>query len=718
MRNQETIRANVIRRTRPAHALCWFWLTSLVCINSAYGEAVRSSKLRLELSRDGAISGAQWGGINRQLSGSTQLAGCTAAGRAPSRRLGQAVEFERILVCGDHRARIIDRFSPLREGVRWRVEVRAEGGPWTTAIETRLRYPATRDVRFWTAWADPSPVDRNWRDPLVTMPLSDRKLFYGAPPYSSGDKRMGFIPSSTDLFAIPLATFSEEAVDAGLTAALALDDTMLDLTLDTAVDGTIVFRRLFHRLGAQTPVSFTLDLVPHEAGWRGGLRYLVERYPAYFNPQNAKADELAGTSAYAGTDVQFDAAKMRAMAFRTNWMASFDFPYIGLFLPPVGDSEPWIRFSGDSRGEYKPEERGRNGYTSVQHMAEYASRMHRLGFHVLNYFNVTEFGEHVVVPAPELPATAASTQWQDSSRYLETHFPGAVMRLPDGKPITSWGGAVVMDPGEPDYQEHLLSQARLHLTKFADSDGLCIDRMDWLRLYNRNRDDGVSWFEDRASRSLVSSWHQIVDRLAPEVHAAGKLLFCNNHTKRADLLRDIDGFFDEHTYYPGSLNTTGILAVRRPLLGWTSGEENLRPDPDAYFQRHLHLGAYPMAPFPGDDHSLAPGDWVDRQYLDYGPLLDALRGKKWVLSPHAVSVVANAAHVNLFQTPDGYIVPVTFGRGAGEVIVELRGVPASRAAALHPGSADWEPLRITGVARGVVRIAVPLRRGCALLRLK
>jgi hypothetical protein len=143
----------------------------------------------------------------------------------------------------------------------------------------------------------------------------------------------------------------------------------------------------------------------------------------------------------------------------------------------------------------------------------------------------------------------------------------------------------------------------------------------------------------------------------------------------------------------------------------------LRPDPDAYFQRHLLLGAYPMAPFPGNDHSIAPGAWVDRQYLDYGPMLDAMRGKKWVLSPHAVSAVANAGKVNLFQTPQGYVVPVTFG-GAREVTVELRGIQASQAAALHPGSAEWEPLKIAGGARGVLRVTVPLRRGCAMLRLK
>jgi hypothetical protein len=67
-----------------------------------------------------------------------------------------------------------------------------------------------------------------------------------------------------------------------------------------------------------------------------------------------------------------------------------------------------------------------------------------------------------------------------------------------------------------------------------------------------------------------------------------------------------------------------------------------------------------MAPFPGNDHSLLPGEWAERQYLDYGPMLDLLRGEKWVLLPHAVKVIRGGAKANIFQVPGGYAVPVTF----------------------------------------------------------
>ncbi|MGH9598346.1 MAG: hypothetical protein ACRD27_00665, partial [Terracidiphilus sp.] len=148
------------------------------------------------------------------------------------------------------RARVVDRFSPTAEGVRWQVEITVDGEPWTTPIEFHLRYPVTPGVRFWTAWADPDPAPNPmarsadaskpamkngaaaWHDPLVTMPPRKRRLYYGAPPFEDAGAHAGFIPSETDLFSIPVATFSEPSHNAGLSVALALNETLLDLTLD------------------------------------------------------------------------------------------------------------------------------------------------------------------------------------------------------------------------------------------------------------------------------------------------------------------------------------------------------------------------------------------------------------------------------------------------------------------------------------------------------
>lgn len=709
--------------------------TALFGSVSIYAESVSSysSGMRLDLSNDGAIASANLRGVHCSISGEVQLPGCVARGSKVISRSGQSVAFEHEIDSGIHRAQVVEWFSPIEDGVRWRVKITGEGEPWTTAVEFHLCYPVTPDVRFWTAWADPDPAPNPakvsagngkpsfggnieglaWHDPLKEMPLRNRRFYYGAPPFDDANPQKGFIPSETDLFSIPLATFSEPARDVGFSVALALDDTLLDLTLDTSEDGGIVFTHLFHRISAQTPVILTVDLVSHEAGWRGGLRYLVQQYPEYFDPANRQlADDLSGTAAYASSkETSFDSRKLKAMAFRTNWMSSFDFPYMGLFLPPVADDVPWPRFSRNLV------ESKRNGSTTVQELAEYAHRMHELGFHVLNYFNVTEFGERMSELMKGDEANPVSTGWENASQYLESHFPAAMLRKRDGTPYYSWGGAVAMDPGDPEYQRHLLDQASRQLRSFPYSDGFCVDRLDWLRFYNPNGDDHVSWFDDHSTESLVISWRRLMSRLAPEVHAAGKVLFCNNHTKRIDLLCEIDGIYDEFAYFPASLNTTSLLGVYRPILGWTRNADDLRPDPDAYFQRNLYLGVYPTAPFSGNDHSITPDPWVDQQYLAYGPLLDAMRGKRWVLLPNPITVVSGVARANLFETPAGFVVPVMFGGMETQAIVKLRGVRANSAEVLHPGSSSWNPLKLATVRNDGIQIAVPLIRGCAMLRL-
>ena len=127
-----------------------------------------------------------------------------------------------------------------------------------------------------------------------------------------------------------------------------------------------------------------------------------------------------------------------------------------------------------------------------------------------------------------------------------------------------------------------------------------------------------------------------------------------------------------------------------------------------------------MAPFPGNDHSLRPGPWVDRQYLDYGKMLDAMRGKQWVLEPHCVESSTPGVKVNLFHVPGGYALPVTFGGPAPFASVRLRNLPGLqrlRCEALHPGADKPLAVALTPGEDGVI-LQVPLKRGCAMLLLR
>jgi len=711
----------------------------------------RAPGMTVNINAAGEICQMRFAGPNqtRPVRAFTKLRDCQPEGRVEVVRDGARVSFMRkwaSLTTGNS-CLVTDRFSPGNGSLRWEVEVTGLQEPWSTPIETHLIYPDSFGAGFWTAWGDPrlsemlrldksgnwtypmldgmSPADKsgNWSDPLVPVPFADDTIWYGAPPFSRDNPGVGFIPFQGNIFGIPLVTVSEEKEDSGLSLVLSPEDTLLDLNLRVRPSGEMVFSRECHRISAAAPVRFRLDLVAHESGWRGGLRWMTVNYPGFFDPNIPLAHEISGTGAYSSLETAFDLDKMRRMAFGVNWKASFDFPYMGMFIPPVdGDTTPWRRYGG--------------GMTSIGTMREYSAKMKSRGFHVLSYFNVTEFGADITDPPPPRKAAKDEDLWTSADAFLYGRLAGAILRIPaavpqdklslygerarPGGPYYTWGKGIIMDPGEPLYQEFLLDQAGRHIRLIPDAEGLCIDRMDWLRMYNEERDDRVSWFGGRPARSLLVSWKDLLDKLGPLMHQSGKAIFVNNHDKRIDLLRQTDGFFDEFTYGGSPLNLTALMGVRRPVLGWTAEEQNLRPDPDAFFQRYLHLGVFPMAPFPGNDHSLLPGEWVDRQYLDYGPLLRLIKGKKWILEPHCVEAVARQAKVNLFEVPGGWVVPVTFGPNAGPVTVRLRNVPGLeddlRAEAFYPGTEKADTVALTRAGHEI-RMTVGTRRGCAVVKI-
>ena len=99
-----------------------------------------------------------------------------------------------------------------------------------------------------------------------------------------------------------------------------------------------------------------------------------------------------------------------------------------------------------------------------------------------------------------------------------------------------------------------------------------------------------------------------------------------------------------------------------------------------------------------------------------------MRGKKWVLLPHVVEVVGDKAKANLFEVPEGYALPVTFGGKERTVKVVLRGLPRPTGAkqflakVIHPGEEDWKTLEVIDLSDTML-IEVPLTRGCAMVKL-
>ncbi len=673
---------------------------------------VSAPGLAIELSDAGEIVGARLGrgGWHEALLGETHLAGCTNAGPVTFRQLnGGGVEFAKPLVHAPsgHRARLIERFLPSKNSIRWEIEIQGKGDPWSTGIETRLGWPAAKTTRFWTAWDDPEQKHDVWRDPLVLRPLANKRLYYGAPPWQG--QGPGYNPSP-GLFVVPLVMVAEPKRDVALSLALSPEDPILDLSLKVLKDGLFQFTRTNHRLSRTNTVRFAMDLVEHPADWRASLGWMTRRYPQFFNPPNPRADQIAGLGAYSAWEGPLDVRRLMRMDFRVNWKASYDFPYMGMFLPPIPDSQPYTRLVKGTK-------------TSIAQLRDYSARMRQMGFYVLNYFNVTEFGATTGMPKRADPALAPANYWENVHNFMQQVVADGILRDARGHTYGSWEGAVGMDCGAPHYRAFLLEQARRDIEKLPDSAGICIDRLDWLRFYNMHADDGISWRDGRACRSLYCSWRALLARLGPMFHAANKVIFVNALINRTDLMRQVDGIYHEFGYGPTEINGAAWQCVRKPCIAWTANQGSLKPNPDAYFQRHLYLGVYPTAPLPENDHSIQPSAWADRWYLDYGPLFNQLRGRKWVLAPHVLQVEGKAAKANLFQIPGGWLIPVCFGgtnQSANVVVRNLSSLSAQaqrfKCMVLHPG--EDKPAPLNGVLRdSQLRLTVPLRRGCAMVHI-
>jgi len=659
------------------------------------------------------------------------------------------IEIVRELVCDSLKTscRLTERYAFNEDGsLNCKITIQGnEDQYWDTSIESKLLYH--NKSNFWTAWAAPNYDEKNldgellqaitlhdydstrntyygWRDPLVSVPFADIEYFYGAPAFDDKDAKVGFIPFQENLISVPIACILDPQTKKGISLVLSPADPIFDMTMETKADGSVTFKRLFNRICKGNSIGFNYDIVLHEDDWRPGLAWMRDHYKEYFYPKNSRAFDLDGTGAYSESDfydVKIDVEKMRKMSFKVNWQASFDFPYMGMFIPPVTDkNQNWKRFN--------------HGSTSINNMVRSVKNYKENGFSVLSYFNVTEFGANIKFP-PQLPDKLLPEQerWTDANQMLYTEFKDAI--LPQTKaslqnteykdydgavPYITWGYGIGMDCAEPVYQRFLLGQLRRHMTELPEAAGICIDRLDWIRMYNERADDGKSCYKGRKTRSQVSSWKEISDSISAVVHANNKVVLVNNHSKRIDILKNVDGIFDEFTYAGTALNLTAFLCINKPALGWTASSANVTSvGGDSFMQKYLYMGVFPMCPFPGNDHSISPSPEADQYYLDYGPLMKLMEGAEWVLKPHVISTKEGEAKVNLFKIPSGYSIPVVHA-AKDIVLVRLKGIDIGKitsAEVYHPG-AD-APVLIPVTAHGdEYELSVPVKRKCAMVHLK
>lgn len=732
----------------------FIWLLLAVTV-SCTTNRIKTHDMSVVLSKDGVITEIQLsnGKLIKPFNLSTDLLGCKVEGKIISRKNDDgSLEFEKSLVNDSLHTScvLIERFTPTPNSIHCKITIKGNNKPWGTSIETKLNYPVKNgQTEIWTTWGAPqfdrekvshslqhilrrigndSAQDNHhyWIDPLVPVPFTNATYYYGTIPIYSPSKT---IISQGNLISIPMVSIVEDTDNSGLTIALSPKDNIINLIMNTTEDGIITFSRLYNRISKNNVVEFSFDIISHECDWRCGLNWMKNRYPEYFTPKNPLVQQMGGTGVYSSYSMESkNVEKMKKMAFTVNWQACFDFAYMGMFLPPVKQNEEWRSF-GALDGK-KPV------MITFAGMDNFAKKYKDNGFYILNYFNITEFGTDIKFP-PLLKTMhkADAELWRDCNDILYTTFVNAILPMPEKSiedpkyknlqipvPFYTWEGAIAMDCGDSVYSGFLLEQARRHVKEIPNSFGICIDRTDWLSKFNERADDGITWYDGKPVRSLITSWKSLLPKLASIMHDANKVIFANDdYDTRIDIYKDVDGLFCEGNYQAIALNLTAFLGISKPAIQWTYDAQSVSNEGgDNFLQKHLYMGVFPMCPFPYNDHSIRPTEDVDKFYLDYGPLMKLMQGRDWVLKPHVIRVKDNLAKVNIFKIKGGYSVPVVYGEQA-EVEVVLYDVDGLEhgfsCKAFHPGCE--KPVDVLYKKEGkTITLNVPLVRGCAMLFLE
>ena len=631
--------------------------------------------------------------------------------------------------------------------IDWQITFSTRDSAWTTGICTVFEFPNAGDLLFWTAWGNPDHTgpparsedyDISWQNPFVKTPFIDRHLFYGEHC------------SLGSTFSIPLFSIFGRETGKGFTVLMSPDDDLFDVRIITTSDGKVIIKRYNNRISSDHPVSFTMHIFAHGNDWREVLANVVGLYPGYFHPVRKNALEVSGCGAYSSHSGEIDTSLYHRMGGIVNWKSSFDFPYMGMFVPPVkSDEERWQRYATNSSGRYLPDQESK---TSIMEMAAYARKMKAYGYHSLYYFNVTEFGAGIQYPEPGEGTAFRHELFRQANAFLYGHFPDAILFgthesnngwlyrtgsqqlnpviKRQSKPYRTWGGAVAMDIGDPAYREFMLEQARTHVEKFPAMTGICIDRMDWLGEYNHRFDDGVSMIGPHETRAVQVSFKAFMEQLHPVLHDAGKVIFCNPHITKVEYLKYADGIFNEGAFEWDKMNLSCFLALFKPLNNWcpdgqliidsgdtlleyrTWNKNTIRQTPDEFLQKQIFMGVFPMAPFTGNDHSITPESGMIPCYLDYGEMLQAMKGRKWVLVPDVIQ--CNDAMANILEVPGGYIVPVINGGSKATISLSALNADFNHTRVIHPGVKDPIPVAARE-ENGRYLLEVPLERGCAMV---
>ena len=281
-------------------------------------------------------------------------------------------------------------------------------------------------------------------------------------------------------------------------------------------------------------------------------------------------------------------------------------------------------------------------------------------------------------------------------------YPGSLATSAEGTPLfRDYHRTAPFNPAsDTTWGKHLDAMTERMLDIFPEIDGLFLDELHYNQ-FDFAHDDGVSARGDRPVAMIGFAVQDAARRICDAVHRRGKTVW-GNGPNTLEVAQYVDGFMAEVSWE--WLGTVLYLGVEKPVVllfgkgPWTVAqlEHGLNTALFAGAQPSVLYNCLPVVPE------------IDPQLLAimqrYRPLFQMLRGRKWILHPHAIEHEACGLRMNCFALPDGDFA-VTFSPSINDDPVDARdqtsarlrwpGLDKVRSATLCDAAAPDKPLELS-----------------------
>ncbi len=455
-------------------------------------------------------------------------------------------------------------------------------------------------------------------------------------PYASAKGDMNLV--------VPVITSYSEREDCGLALAAPFELHKPELIFE--VDKLLTETRVIYgNLGLHPgrAARAVLLMHAHAGDWRPALGWLFDRYREYFTAGDRKIVRQEGPMCYNFPVLPEKTVQSWRKRMRFSWTEVLYAPTFGDYVPAAGR---WVcdMFKSAARPDCeiqldRPKLRAYLRMLRRRHVASFA------------YFNVGE-----------CESALAEKKYPESLITLDHGHRAWQWPWPDGQrrnwemnpdPRSRWG-------------RDMLRQLETMFKTYPELDGIFLDQLCY-RAYDFSRDDGVTMLHNRPCFDTRAVAPAMVEKIAALLRRYKRTAFANG-PNCIEVQKGLDGIMAEGRL--AGLAQYAHICLAKPVMILTYGCPLDRFE--AVLKYCLKYGAFPdvrdhLTMRPRARLSAPEQDLYDR----YLPLLELLRGRRWVLRAHALKL------------PEGY---------DGNIFLDRHGrhvVTAFPAAALGVDRRNW-----------------------------